>query len=97
VRGELHIVAALHSGKETHWREDWIDPTTRLDMMTTRKMHISCHELNACDHPIAGHQLTVILETQKSDAHSKLSLLEPPPILRCRKLQTVTGIQCAML
>jgi hypothetical protein len=51
--------------KKTHWKEHRIGPTTRLDMVTNRKIHTSCHELNTCDHPIAGHELTGILETPK--------------------------------
>jgi hypothetical protein len=65
VRGVLHILEASLSGKETHWREHRIGPTNRLDMVTKRKMHTSCPELNTCDVPIDGQQFTGILETQK--------------------------------
>jgi hypothetical protein len=51
--------------EKTHWRKHWIGATTRLDMVTVRKMHTSSHELNPFDNPIAGHQLTGNLETQK--------------------------------
>jgi hypothetical protein len=64
VRGEIHILAASASGKESHRREHWIGPMTWLDMVT-RKIHTSCHELKPCDHPVAGNQLTSILETKK--------------------------------
>jgi hypothetical protein len=37
VRGQLHILTASHSGKETHWGGHWIDSTARLDMVTKRK------------------------------------------------------------
>jgi hypothetical protein len=67
--------------------------------LAPRPRWTSCHELNPWDHPIAGHQLTGIRypgNTEMRCSHYVVSW-ELPPILRCTKLQTVTGIQCAML